>query len=128
MRMQENRKYVRWKLSRPARFRLVGEEQEEEKLALTRDVSFAGAQLSLFENLHLNDKLDMYLEIPDEDDSLRCQGKVVWQKSVTEEGPPHFICGLSFTQLKDKDKDKIFQYVRSCLPGELKEKWWEGVK
>ncbi|TAN63092.1 PilZ domain-containing protein [bacterium] len=116
MRMQENRRFVRWEVTRPARFRLSRQEHEgEEQIALLKDVSFSGAKLALSESLRLNDTLDMEMEIPDEHNPVHCQAKVVWQKSVDEAGAAPFACGLYFTQIKSRDKDKIFQYVRGML-------------
>ena len=116
MRMQENRRFVRWEVARPARFRLGRQEHEgEEQIALLKDVSFSGAKLALSESLRLNDALDMEMEIPDEHNPVHCQAKVVWQKSVDEAGAAPFACGLYFTQIKSRDKDKIFQYVRGML-------------
>lgn len=116
MRMQENRRFVRWEVARPARFRLARQEHEgEEQIALLKDVSFSGAKLALSESLRLSDTLDMEMEIPDEHNPVHCQAKVVWQKSVDEAGAAPFACGLYFTQIKSRDKDKIFQYVRGML-------------
>ena len=116
MRMQENRRFVRWEVARPARFRLARQEHEgEEQIALLKDVSFSGAKLALSESLRLNDTLDMEMEIPDEHNPVHCQAKVVWQKAVDEAGAAPFACGLYFTQIKSRDKDKIFQYVRGML-------------
>lgn len=127
--MEENRKYARWKIRRPARFKLLDEPQEEEeKMAMLRDISFVGAQFSLLESLRLNDKLDVFLEIPDENNPVHCQGKVVWQKSIEEPGQAPFICGLLFTLLGDRDKERIFQYINSSSYKELWNKWWEGIK
>jgi len=128
MRMQEKREFVRWRIGNPAWFKLLDEPQEEKKAAL-RDISFAGAQLFLSENLRLNDKLDMCLDIPDEQNSVHCQAKVVWQKSASEETAfwP-FICGLRFTELLDEDRDRIFQYVRKAAPESVWERWWEEIK
>lgn len=115
MRMQENRRFIRWQVARPARFRLARQEEEEEQMALLKDISFSGAKLSLSESLRLNDTLDMDLEIPDEHNPVHCQARVVWQKAIDEAGAAPFVCGLYFTQIKSRDKDKIFQYVRGML-------------
>lgn len=126
MRMQENRKHIRWNIKSPLRLKIP--EHEEEKMALLRDISFAGAQFSITESLRLNDKMGLVIEIPDENDPINCEGKVVWQKSAEEGAPPHFICGLLFTQLKDNDREKIFQHVRNFSSKDLWNKWWEGIK
>lgn len=126
MRMQENRKYIRWNVKSPMRLRVS--EPEEERSALLRDISFAGAQFSISESLRLNDKMGVMIEIPDENNPINCEGKVVWQRAAEEGGSPHFICGLLFTQLKDNDREKIFQQVRHCSSKDLWNKWWEGIK
>ena len=128
MRMQENRRFIRWQVARPARFKLVSNlEEGEEQIALLKDISFSGAQLTLSENLRLNDKLELALEIPDEHNPVHCQGRVVWQKTVQEAGPAPFVCGLYFTQIKSRDKDKIFQYVRQLLLKTKEKNGKEGV-
>lgn len=130
MRMQENRKSVRWLVKSPTRFKVLGQKEGagQERMALLRDISFVGAQFSVAESLRLNDKLDMVMEMPDENNLINCQGKVVWQKSAEEGGSPHFICGLSFTQIKDNDREKIFQYVRNYASKDLWNKWWKDIK
>lgn len=127
MRMHEKREFVRWRIQRPARFKLANGPQDERKGQL-RDISFAGAQLSLSENLRLNDSLDMQMEIPDEQNSIHCQAKVVWQRSAPDESLSPFICGLRFTELLNEDKDRIFQYVRKAAPEAVWERWWEEIK
>ena len=117
MRMQENRKFVRWQVQGPARLTLYGRDGEEERMALLRDISFAGAQFSISESLRLNDKIGMALEITNEGNPVCCQGKVVWQRSIEEGGSPHFVCGILFTQLNDQDKEKIFKYAGNSAPG-----------
>jgi c-di-GMP-binding flagellar brake protein YcgR len=114
--MQEKRRYIRWQVSRPAHFRLVRDtEYSNERIAQLRDISFTGAQVSFSENLRLNDKLDMSIAIPDENAPLHCQARVIWQRPVDEQGVQPFICGLYFTQIKSRDRDKLFQYVRTTL-------------
>jgi len=127
MRMHEKREFVRWRIQRPVRFKLANCPQDERKGRL-RDISFAGAQLSLSENLRLNDSLDMQMEIPDEQNSIHCQAKVVWQKSAPDENLSPFICGLRFTELFNEDKDRIFQYVRKAAPEAVWERWWEEIR
>ena len=126
MRMQENRKYIRWNVKSPMRLRVS--EHKEERPALLRDISFAGAQFSISESLRLNDKMAVMIEIPDENNPINCEGKIVWQRAAEEGGSPHFICGLLFTQLKENDREKIFQYARDFSSKELWNKWWEGIK
>ncbi len=123
---QEKRRIIRWKVQRPMRFKLP--DQEEEKIALLRDISFFGAQASLLESLRLQDKLNLVLEIPDEQDTISCEGKVVWQKAIEEEGKHHFICGLSFTKIADHDKDKIFRHIWQTSPEDLKHRWYGDKK
>jgi len=125
-RTQEKRNFVRWRLQKPARYKLPN--QEEERMALLRDISFLGAQISILENLRLNEKLDMLLEIPDEENAISCQAKIVWQDFVEESGKRHFVCGVSFTRIEDKDKEKIFKYVWSTTPDEIRKRWWDGAK
>ena len=130
MRMQENRKFVRWDVKSPMRLKVPGskETDAQERMALLRDISFAGAQFSVSESLRLNDKLEMFIEMPNEDNLINCQGKIVWQKSAEEGGSPHFICGLLFTQLQDPDREKIFYYVRNVNDKALWNKWWNDIK
>ncbi len=108
--MREKRHHIRWTIQRPVRFKFP--EQEEETVAILRDVSFSGARISLMESLRLNERLDLAMEIPDEENPILTQAKVVWQDLAREEGKPHFFCGLSFTKIKEADKEKIYNYIR----------------
>lgn len=123
---RERRRMVRWQIQRPVRFKLP--DQEEENMAVLKDVSFTGAKISLMENLRLSEILDMVMEIPDEENPIFCKGKVVWQGHASEAGKPHFFCGLSFTQIKDADKEKMFNYVWKTAPEELRRQWWGAKK
>ncbi len=127
MRMHEKREFVRWRIKSPARFKLADNPQDERRAQL-RDISISGAQLSLSENLRLNDRLDMQLDIPDETNPIHCQAKVVWQRSAPKEGLAPFVCGLRWTELRDEDKDSIFQYARSAAPEASWDRWWEQIK
>ena len=93
----------------------------EEKTGWLKDISFAGAQLSLAESLHLNNKLDMDVEIPENSPPMHCQAKVIWQRASAENNSSRpFVCGLSFTKFKDSDKERIFKYIHLFASASLK--------
>ncbi len=131
--MQENRKHIRWPLSGRVRFKLLNNEQAgaylEEKPATLKDISFAGAKIALVDSLHLNSRLDLAIETAQgEPNPMQCEGRVVWQSSAGEGEEMPFVCGVSFTNLKDSDKERIFQSVHLFASENLKHKWWNGVK
>lgn len=131
--MRENRKYVRWPLSAGVRFKLLNNERAggyiEERPATLKDISFAGAKIALADSLHLNARLDMAIETSrDEPNPMQCEGRVVWQGSAGEEEEMPFVCGVSFSNLKDSDKERIFRNIHLFASDNLKHKWWNGVK
>ncbi len=127
---REKRSFVRWRIQRPVRYKVASpkNDEAEEKMALLRDISFSGAQISLLENVRLNENMDLLLEITGEENPIPCQGKIVWQDFLQEQDKRHFICGVTFTKLEDRDKEKIFKCVWNSAPDELKRRWWESRK
>ena len=128
--MQENRKHIRWPLSGRARFKLQNglEPESLDRLALLKDISFAGAKIALADSLHLNARLDLAIEMSRLESPMQCEAKVVWQSSAGEDQDMPFVCGVSFTKLKDSDKERIFQSVHLFASENLKNKWWNGIK
>lgn len=130
--MQENRKHIRWPLSGRVRFKLLNNEQAgaylEERPATLKDISFAGAKIALADSLHLNSRLDLAIKMSEVENPMQCEAKVVWQGSAGEDHEMPFVCGVSFTNLKDSDKERIFRSVHLFASENLKHKWWNGVQ
>lgn len=124
--MQEKRRYVRWRVKSPLRYKIQGSDLECE--GLTKDISNGGAGIFISEELVLNSLLDLTLEIPDKFRPISTQGKIIWQKKLEIEDTFPFATGIQFSQLKDEDKEKIFLYVRENLSEELRQRWWQGLK
>lgn len=128
--MQENRKHIRWPLCGRVRFKLQNglEPETLDRPALLKDISFAGAKIALADSLHLNSRLDLAIEMSEVENPMQCEAKVVWQGSTGEGQEMPFVCGVSFTNLKDSDKERIFQSVHLFASENLKRKWWNGIK
>jgi len=128
--MRENRKHIRWPLSGRVSFKLQNglEPEPLDRPALLKDISFAGAKIALEDSLHLNARLDLAIETREEENPMQCEAKVVWQSSAGEDRNMPFVCGVSFTKLKDSDKERIFQSVHLFASENLKHKWWNGIK
>lgn len=124
--MQERRRYVRWSVTSPLRYKIQGSNLES--MGLTKDISMGGIGAFILEELPQGSILDLILEIPDELRPIKTEGKLIWKKQIQREKREQFITGVFFTRLKDEDKEKIYRYVRENLSNEITKRWWQGLK
>ncbi len=118
--MQERRQIHRWHVMREACFQIDGDERTV--ACSVRDINFKGMQISLSERLPGKTSLRMNFII-DQVLNLDVEAAVPWS---LKEGGRH-IYGLSFRQIADDEKAKIYEYVSTHFPHQLKEQWWGHV-
>ncbi len=109
---KEKRQVPRWKISAPAKIRLIG---SNDYLACeVRDLNFKGFCLATPEKipeecvgfeLHFNDNFSFGIGVT-----------ISW---YMEHGKKH-IYGIKFTKLRDQDKERILQMMQECFPTHLR--------
>ena len=118
--MQENRRLGRWQIDTRAEINLEGEEGPEP--CTVHDINFKGARISLAKKINPDTFVKVNI-LFSSGLSLSAQVWVVWHKTIDG----HNMHGIYFTQLKDKDKEKLYQFVRKHFPQAVVKQWWNGM-
>ena len=116
---QNNRQTIRWQVNTDALLKL---DQRQELLNChVNDINYKGLQFCVKEELAQDKSLKFNIALS-EDFSLDIESRVVWRKKIADSS----VYGLYFTKIKDRDKEKIYQFVRKLSPKELNKQWWQG--
>jgi len=115
--MPERRRYVRWQINYPAKIKLSG--AEAFSLCQIHDLSFKGAKISFSFKLPPDTFFQLKILLSD-DFILDVESWVVWHKTVDG----YYVYGLYFNKIPDKDKEKIYQFIRKNFLKELSKQWW----
>ena len=115
--MSERRKFTRWQINRQAKFRL--EQAVKEVFCQVKDINYKGAQVVLNVNLPEDAAFRLNLRLS-ETCNFDAEVWVAWRKIV--DGVNHY--GLYFSKIKDANKEKIYNFICTYYPNDLKEKWW----
>ena len=118
--MYIQRRYTRWNIKNEARVRMEGAEAVVG--CLVNDISFNGIQIAIAQKLPRDTTIKMSLVLSD-GSALNLETWVVWHKMVGNQN----VYGLYFTKIKDHDKEKIYQFMRSYFPQELNKQWWKDL-
>lgn len=114
----ERRNFVRWQIDRQVSTKLEG---AEHPLTLkVNDINLKGARISLKQRLPLDTSIRLNLPLS-EGFVLDIDALIAWHRVVNEEN----MYGLSFSRVRDNDKEKIFQFVRQEFPREIERHWWK---
>jgi len=111
---QEKRKAKRWKLFHDARFRLPDASTYTD--CMLCDVSFWGAKISCQQILKGGDIIEVYMNIPDNLHPLITKAKVAYCRPMHRF---YYEYGLVFVDIKQKDREKIFDYIYKNYPAEF---------
>ncbi len=110
-RVDEHREYVRSNLSTMVTYK-VSSNPGEEKRCISVDVSPTGMKVFAKELLKNEEVLDLFFNLPDEEEAIHAKGKVIWAKE-REEKFSEF--GIEFIEIDDASVDKINRYVKQTL-------------
>lgn len=116
--MMERRNFVRWQIDRQVSTKLEG--AENPLTIKINDINLKGARISLKQNLLSDTTVRLNLPLSP-GFVLDVDALIAWHKIVNEEN----MYGLSFSRIKDHDKEKIFQFVRQEFPREIERHWWK---
>lgn len=118
--MEERRRNGRWQINQEARFNLLA----ETPLLLDgviHDITLRGAKISLREKLPEKATLNLNIDVASELFLSAIEVTVVWRKETAEAD----TYGFSFNQIKDADKQKIYDFVYRNFPQEITRHWWK---
>ncbi|MFH1441869.1 MAG: PilZ domain-containing protein [Candidatus Omnitrophota bacterium] len=116
--MMERRNFVRWQIDRQVSTKLEG---AEKPLTLkVNDINLKGARISLRQRLPPDTTVRLNLPLS-EGFVLNVDAFIAWHRIVNEEN----MYGLSFSRIRDNDKEKLFQFVRQEFPREIERHWWQ---
>lgn len=106
--MTDKRQNIRWKINKRIDLNLMGDKPLAVETVLD-DISIAGARLSLKERL------------PQEEVNLfGLKAAVVWRRETQRTN----TYGLSFRQIGEIEKNRIYAFVYSNFPDDIKEPPW----
>lgn len=113
---EERRKYPRLSAAVVEYFP-VGKEESTET-SFTRDVGAGGICIIVSERIEKDTILALKIYLPDIDTPIEAKGKVVWinessflRTKASKKG--HYDLGIEFVTLGEKDREKIYHYVRN---------------
>lgn len=112
--MQEKRKIKRWRLFHDAHFRREGAGRYLN--CMLCDISFWGAKISCQETLREGDTIEMCMNIPDSLHPLISKAKVIYGRPMHR---LYYEYGLSFIDMKQKAREKIYDYIYKNYPKEF---------
>ncbi|MBM3252120.1 MAG: PilZ domain-containing protein [Candidatus Omnitrophica bacterium] len=119
--MQERRRYARWVISQPVRYKR--ENSELECVSHCRDISSQGISLEANQELPPDTPVNLQINL-DEQGKILVRGKVIWQEPQAEDFS-NLLTGINFITIKDSDKDKIFNYMFAHARTQVVENWWK---
>jgi len=116
--MQEQRRLPRWNINRQAKIKLSGAYAYAN--CFLKDLNLRGLQFVLKIKLPADKFFSLFLSLSDEV-SLETEVYIAWHKAIAGGN----IYGVYFTKIRDGDKNKIYEFMRSNFPGQVDNRWWE---
>jgi hypothetical protein len=126
--MEERRKAIRWNFDGAVSVKRVDYE-EPEIYTQAGDISCGGIRFQSRVKYLPQTDLEVIIELPDEQRFVFTEGRVAWQQDlpIVREGQT-LATGVSFSNLVDRDKERIFHYAFKFCNQELNKKWWAGLR
>lgn len=119
--MEEKRKYRRWEIGKAAQCCF----QKKALSCSLEDISLKGVRVVLQAvEAGLGESCELTITIADELEPMNIGCDIAWQKKVDKDTE----LGLCFTRIKDRDKERIFNYVFEHFPQQVVKQWWSGDK
>ena len=119
--MVERREIPRWQIGQKAKIRLKGALSFVD--CYVHDINLKGMQV--FFPLQLPDDKSVQLNLAlAEDVHVEAEAQIPWHRPLGK----HHAYGLSFSRIKDADRDRIYEYLCSNFWDQVKDHWWEGAR
>ena len=86
-------------------------------LSVTQNISQGGIQLLIYEKLNIDDRLDLELELSNNEHPIIGMGQIAWLKDAPfqseEKEKRAFLAGIKFIDLKPKDEKRLNDFICS---------------
>ena len=116
--MDERRQLPRWEIKKEAKAWIP--QTQGFSHCIIEYMHLKGMCVSFNKRLPQQEPLRMSFAIGDNFDLIKIEAQIPW----TKEDQGRFIYGLSFTQIADNDKDRIYQYINANCYDQIKDNWW----
>lgn len=120
---KELRSLKRWELNCPARIRLRYNNSPKSFECIIKNLNFKGLQAILKKELPKLETPKLTVVFPNEI-TFTAKVKVIWKKIL----PESVLYGFSIVEMKDSEKNTIYQLINSNHFLELVKLWWKDVK
>jgi hypothetical protein len=117
--MEEQRQLPRWEIKKEAKVWLP--DMLGFSHCIIENMHLKGMRASFDRPLPQQGFLRMSFEIADNAEPIKIEATIPWEKQ--EQG--RYVYGLSFNNISDEDKNRIYQYTSSHCYEQFKHKWWE---
>ncbi|MBF0571214.1 MAG: PilZ domain-containing protein [Candidatus Omnitrophica bacterium] len=116
--MDERRQIPRWEINQEAKIRMP--QMQGTSRCVIEDMHLKGMRVSCDQQLFYQQEVSMSIAMDDNLDFIKINAHIPWEKK--EQG--RHVYGLSFDNMDDHDKDKIYQYISTNCYDQFKNKWW----
>jgi hypothetical protein len=120
----EKRDLRRWDADWPARIRINYKNSIKKFNCSIKNINFKGLQVHMQKELPSLKVLKLTIIFPS-NDSFTVKATVIWKQAL-EDGSK--LYGLDFVNVKDCERENIYQVIiKNCFPDLIK-RWWEDTK
>ena len=116
--MNERRQLPRWQIKREAKVWLP--QMQEFSHCIIENINFKGMCGSFNKRLPQEQSVNISLDLEDNSDVIKLEVDLLWAR----EDHGRYVYGMSFKNIRESDKDRIYQYTISHFPEQFKDKWW----
>ena len=119
-RSEDKRMGHRWKMDSSLKYSLL--DSNEIREAKISDFSLRGMKINTLSPLSIGEEIKLFINTSDEEGDVNAWGKVVWNSRIED----YISCGISFTKVRDIDKERIIAFIDKKFGKELRTKiWWQ---
>ena len=117
--MDEHRQLPRWEIKKEAKVWMP--QMQGASQCVIEDMHLKGMRVSFDKPLFQPQPLRMSFSLGEDLCPIKIEAQVPWEKR--DNG--RYVYGLSFSNITDKDKDRIYQYISTNCYDQFKKRWWE---
>lgn len=111
----ERRKHARLNLSMKVDYK-VSSLGEEPKSTISRDISLGGVLLLVKERMDTGTPLELDIYLTEEETKpIKTKAQVIWQGELGEKAEGFYHTGISFSEIKEKDKKRFADFCFSQM-------------
>ena len=116
--MDERRQLPRWEIKKEAKVWMP--QMHQPGHCMVEDMHLKGMCVSFNDRLPQEGAVSMSFAIGDDFVPIQIEAEIPWEKK--DQG--RYVYGLSFSNISDEDKDKIYQYTNAHCYDQIKKHWW----